>query len=154
MRAALLFCLRLQSLVLFYTTGASSEENNGMLQALLDTFEMEVNSRSPPFLDHNNYVEELARTIAKHDHILIVGGPRDVGKSAGLVFMGDAAQQVGYSIIDINLKGTASYAHVRTLMKQVSWEIVDKLMSIEDYKCVITNLLTCRAMRDKYWQTL
>ena len=39
-------------------------------------------------------------------------------------------------------------------MQQVSWKIVNKLIGTEDYKCVITNLLTCPAMCDKYWQTL
>ena len=107
-----------------------------------------------PFLDNRDYVEELARTIVTHRRVLIVGGPRDSGKTTGLLFMAGAAKRVGYSIIDINLKGKARVVDVNVMMKVVAREFVDTLTRIEDYKCVITDLLACPAMSEQYWQAL
>ena len=65
----------------------------------------EFHTAQLPFFGHRPYVEELVRTIVTHRRVLIVGGPRDSGKTTGLIFMASAAKSVGYSIIDINLKG-------------------------------------------------
>jgi len=173
MKVALFFCFKLK-IILFSITGTFSEANEDganigwnigvtdKMTELLDAFDIfckhywhyETAHSQLPFLDRREYVEKLARYIVTHKRTLIVGGPKDSGKTTGLMFMTSAAEQLGYSIIDINLKGKTNVAYVETLMKITSWKIANALMAIKDYKCVITNLLTCPAMSEQHWQTL
>ena len=82
-----------------------------------------------PFFNSRSYLSALSKHVAKENlmSIMVVVGPKDIGKSAGIMHMKPYWQRAGHVVIDINLKGEPSPVNGFAAFKIISKELLAEL---------------------------
>ena len=92
---------------------------------------------SIPFFNSRNYLEMLAGHVGREipSSVLIVVGPKESGKSAGIMQMKRLWRNVGHIILDLNLKGKPMHIKGKDAMNILSKELMQQLqfLSYDDY---------------------
>ena len=110
----------------------------------------------PPRLDSKEYIETMARYVSQSGsfyntgkRVLIVGGPKDSGKTNGIIFLSRAAEDVGYHVINLNLKGLVD---AKSALEMFSWQFIEDVYNMNDaqFSCVYVELLRCPAI-ERSW---
>ena len=60
------------------------------------------------FLDSTEYTEKMAtfiNSLNDRNQVLIVGGPKDSGKTTGIMFISQAAIRAEHYVVELDLKG-------------------------------------------------
>jgi len=100
-----------------------------------------------PHLDSRHYIISLAKYIAASPlEVLIVGGPKDSGKTTGLLYMANSARKLGHEVFELDLKGL----NVKVVMSMFADGFVDLIESITDTNrltCVYQKLFNCPSIR-------
>ena len=73
--------------------------------------------------------------------VLIVGGPKDSGKTTGIKFVSRAAVNLGYHSIHLNLKGTVDSSGVRKVMNEFTQDFLEEILKVNNVSCVYYNVL-------------
>jgi len=107
-----------------------------------------------PHLDNRHYIISLAEYIAASPpEVLIVGGPKDSGKTTGLVYMANSARKLGHEVFKLNLKSS----NVKGVMSTFADSFVDLIEGITDIKrlaCIYQRLLNCPSIRAAEQETI
>ena len=107
-----------------------------------------------PHIDSREYINELANTIHsdKKSQGLVIGGPKDSGKTTGIVFMSEAASKLGRHVLQLNLKGAVETMQIRILLRDFAHKLMStiKEMDINVQKCVYNNISQCQGI-DQSW---
>ena len=110
------------------------------------------NGGLPPRLDSKEYIERTAMYMSRFSSFyntgkcsLIIGGPKDSGKTNRIDFL-RAAKDVGYHVIELNLKGLID---VKSALDTFSWEFLEGIndMNDEDISCSYEKILHCPAIK-------
>ena len=98
-------------LLCFTTPGKSDEKHKrDVKDELIYSYEVIVNAtwtrKEVPHLDSKAYITALVKYISDDtiSDTLLVGGPKDSGKTKGLVFVLLAARKMGYAVFELNMK--------------------------------------------------
>ena len=65
---------------------------------------------------------------------LIVCCPKDIGKSKGISSVHRSALTAGFTVFEMNLKGTIEEADIKRVIYDLSWDITEMMMNVEDNK--------------------
>ena len=88
-----------------------------------------------PHLGNMKYIHKLVSFICSNvnkSNCMIIGGPRDSGKTTGLVFLSEAAQKLGHDVFHVNLKSATSSLDIEDIMHHFSWNVINAIQNIED----------------------
>ena len=103
-----------------------------------------------PHIDSREYINELAKTIHsnKKSQDLVIGGPKDSGKTTGIMFMSKAAIKLGRHVLELNLKGGVEITQIRTLLSDFAHKLMSivKEININAQKCVYDNISQCQGI--------
>ena len=103
-----------------------------------------------PHIDSREYINEQAKTIHsnKKSQGLVIGGPKDSGKTTGIIFMSKAAIKVGRHVLQLNLKGAVEIMQIRTLLSDFAHKLMSivKEININAQKCVYDNISQCQGI--------
>ena len=144
-------------MILLYATWAKQvycfeEECLEDCQELMNAYEKEMNSywnvnKLPPKLNTKHYIREMAVFISesgrKGRQVLVVGGPRDSGKTTGILFLSQAAIKVGYYVIHLNLKTTIGSSNIKRQMKYFYSDLLNGIIGMDSTNCILYNILSC-----------
>ena len=102
-----------------------------------------------PHLDAKSYINTLIEFVCEIDprHTLIINGPKDSGKSKGITYVGSSGSKVGFSVFELNLKGTVDEIDIDKVINDLSWDITSAIMNIDDFyeiECVVNKVNQCR----------
>ena len=80
---------------------------------------------------------------------LIVGGPKDIGKTNGIIFLCRAAEDVGYRVICLNLKGlTNAHGALKMFSREFIMDVYN--MNGEIFSYVYIELLRCPVIEESW----
>jgi len=94
---------------------------------------------------------------------LIIGGPKDSGKSCGIEFMKLAAEKIGYNVFQLNLKGSVTSLKIQHVMEKFSWDVSNKVLALNDHvqlKCLYYEMFKCPGVQlsskslDYFWSIM
>lgn len=76
------------------------------------------------------------------DKILIVGGPKDSGKTIGIQFLSSATEDLGYHVVNLNLKGVTD---IKRAMNMFSKKLVSDVYNLKSISYIHDHLapLSC-----------
>ena len=108
-------------------------------------------------LDNKKYIHKLVSFVCtngnKSNCGIIIGGPRDSGKTNGLVFLSEAAKKLGHNVFHINLKSVTSSLDVEDILHRFSWNIMNAIQNMEDtdtLQCVYNNIVKCHQIEQSW----
>ena len=106
------------------------------VKELVNSYKVVVNAtwagKVVPNIDNKAYVITLVKYICDDTaNTLLVGGPKDSGKTMGLVFVLRAAKRIGYPVFELNLKGSMDEQSVKRVMEDFSWQFTEFLKTLE-----------------------
>ena len=78
-------------------------------------------------------MEELTEHVAVEEPILVklIIGPKDAGKSTGIMKLTPKWKELGHIIVDLNLKGLSHSINRETAMKMLSNEIMEQFINFD-----------------------
>ena len=137
------------------------QERKDPVENFMNTYEQIVNScwkenKQFPHINSRQYIQELANTIHagsdQKSQGLVIGGPKDSGKTTGIIFMSKAAIQLGQDVLQLNLKGAVEVMQIKTLLNNFAHNLMNKIkgMNINGQKCVYDNISQCQGI-DQSW---
>ena len=86
-----------------------------------------------PFINSKQYMEELAEHVAMEEpiHVKLIIGPKDAGKSTGIMKLIPKWKELGHVIVDSNLKGLSHSINRETAMKMLSNQMMEQLINFD-----------------------
>ena len=109
-----------------------------------------VDNKSVPFINNKNYLRELQSYAGLEviDRVLIIIGPKDIGKSEGLSLISKAWRNNGHLVLDINFEGNKK-ASGQSMMPYISYEFMKMLSSLNftSYKDLFEIIFTDCAIK-------
>ena len=81
-------------------------------------------------MDNKNYIYSLCEYVTSLQYsgkAMIVGGPKDQGKSRGLMYFMVAVKRKRYRLLEVNLKGVAVEVDVRKTLKSLAEQVIHNL---------------------------
>ena len=86
-----------------------------------------------PFTNSKDYVRALARHVAnrKQKFAMVIVGPKDIGKSTGIVEMTRHWKSLGHIIIDLNLKGMPTAINGNKVMHIISKQLMREIKTFD-----------------------
>lgn len=126
-------------LCLCYVTGSNHQRFYQKMVNTSDVFFDKFNkplcndAASLPYINNKNYLKELGMHVASEIplNIMIVVGPKDSGKSEGIIQMKRLWKRTGHLIVDLNLKGKPQFITGNNAMNTVSKEIMQQLQYLD-----------------------
>ena len=108
-------------------TAASKYPDEIVILDVLSTWD--ITTTLMPFFNSRSYLSALSMHVAKEKprRVMVVVGPKDIGKSAGITHMKPYWQRAGHVVIDINLKGEPSPINWFAAFKVISKELMAEL---------------------------
>ena len=149
---------------LFFMTSVRAQQgdlklkNSEKSRHLLDSYEKILDSwwnvhQLPPKLDSMEYTTKLVDFISDstmRKSVLIVGGPKDSGKTTGIKFVSRAAENLGYHSIHLNLKGTVDSLGVKKVMNEFAQDFLEEILKVNDMYCAYSNVLLCPTIKESW----
>lgn len=86
-----------------------------------------------PFINSKVYLNDLAMHVAvkKPKVVKVVIGPKDAGKSTGIVTLKKYWRQQGHVIVDVNLKGVSHHTNGKEAMYIISKQLKHQLSNFD-----------------------
>ena len=147
----------------FTTPGKSDEKHKrDVKDELIYSYDVVVNAtwtrKEVPHLDNKAYITALVEYISDDtiSDTLLVGGPKDSGKTKGLVFVLLAARRMGYAVFELNLKRSVDEQSLKRVMEDFSWQFTDFFEDISDsskLKCVYDVLRDCPTIKTSWHES-
>lgn len=104
-----------------------------------------------PHLDAKEYIDTLiAYVCSRVTKTLIIGGPKDIGKSKGISSVHRSALKAGFTVFEMNLKGTIEEVDIKKAVYDLSWDITEMMMNVEENKemaCMLDQVQVCRTIK-------
>ena len=78
-----------------------------------------------PHLDAEKYIDTLIAYVCDRPATttLIIGGPKDIGKSKGISFIHRSALKAGFTVFEMNLKGEIEEAYIKKAVYDLSYRV-------------------------------
>ena len=107
-----------------------------------------------PHLDAEEYIDTLiAYVCGEASRTLIVGGPKDIGKSKGISSVRRSALKAGFTVFQMNLKGKIQEADIKKAVYYLSWDITEMMMNVEENKemaCMLEQVQLCHIIKQSW----
>ena len=107
-----------------------------------------------PHVDAEEYIDTLIAYVCRRaTTTLIVGGAKDIGKSKGITFVHRSALKAGFTVFEMNLKGTIEEADIKKVVYGLSWDITEMMMNVEENKemaCMLDQVQLCRTIKQSW----
>ena len=86
-----------------------------------------------PYINSRIYLRDLVQYVAveKPQFAKVVIGPKDAGKSTGILKLEKEWKQLGHVIVDVNLKGTSHCVNGRKAMQFISKELMAQIIKFD-----------------------
>ena len=109
-----------------------------------------VDNKSAPFISNKDYLTELQSYAGLEviDQVLMIIGPKDIGKSEGLSLISKAWRNNGHLVLDIDFKGNKKGSG-QSVMPYISYEFMKMLSSLKfrSYKDLFEIIFTDCAIK-------
>ena len=107
-----------------------------------------------PHVDAEEYIDTLIAYVCRRaTTTLIVGGPKDIGKSKGITFVHRSALKAGFTVFQMNLKGKIKEADIEKVVYDLSWDITEMMMNVEENKemaCMLEQVQLCHIIKHSW----
>ena len=107
-----------------------------------------------PHLDAKEYIDTLIAYVCRRaTRTLIVGGPKDIGKSMGISFVRRSALKAGFTVFQMNLKGKIEEVDIKKVVYDLSWDITEMMMNVEENKemaCMLEQVQLCHIIKQSW----
>lgn len=100
-------------------------------------------------MNNKDYIRRMASFISEgfpENKVLVVGGPKDSGKTTGILFLSQAAVEAGYYVIHLNLKATTDSSDVKRQLEYFYSDLLNSIIGM-DTGCILYNILSCPAIQ-------
>ena len=130
---------------------------------MISSYEFEVNTtwnlKVIPHLDNKPYIKAITDYVSKDkvSNTLLIGGPKDSGKTMGLPYVLRAARKIGFSVFELNLKGTVDEQTLNSVMEDFSWQFTDFFEGISnsnELKCIYELLQDCPIIKSSWYESV
>ena len=93
-----------------------------------------------PFFNSKSYLHTLTSYVNRNEirHVMIIVGPKDSGKSEGILQLKPYWQKEGHMLIDVNLKGESYNVNTKVAMTLVSKEVMNHLQNSENHSKLLS----------------
>ena len=107
-----------------------------------------------PHVDAEEYIDTLIAYVCRRaTRTLIVGGPKDIGKSKEISFVHRSALKSGFTVFEMNLKGKIEEAYIKKAVYDLSWDITEMMMNVKENKemaCMLDQIQLCHVIKQSW----
>ena len=107
-----------------------------------------------PHLDAKEYIDtSIAYVCGEVTRTLIIGGPKDIGKSKGISSVHRSALKANFIVLKMNIKGTIEEADIKKVVYDISWDITEMMINVAENKemaCMLDQVQLCHTIKQSW----